>query len=104
MGQEGESKVTELVTEQMPAKFWVYFKAPGLSTMPEEGSLFPLCFLPRSRSSLDWDRDIFMLHYSEELPRWAVGRRRIKLDARRPGKWLKSHGKVLGLLLLLLLL
>lgn len=42
-----------------------------------------------------------MLHYSEELSRWAVGRR-IKLDAHRPGKWLKSHRKVLGLLLLLL--
>lgn len=50
-----ESKLTELVTEQMPAKFWVYFKAPGLSTMPKEGSLLLLCFLPSTHGSLDWE-------------------------------------------------
>lgn len=79
------SKVTELVKAQMPAKFWVYFKAPGLSTVPEESSSFSLGFLPKTHSPL-LGGNTLLLSDSEEMPVWALGCRRIRLNTHRPVK------------------
>ena len=92
-----ESKVTELVTEQMPAKFWVYFKAPGLSTMPEESSVFllasfleltALCTVRRYLNTTLFQRDAQVGSEKEEDQAGCTQTRKVV--------------EVLGLLLLLL--
>lgn len=52
----------------MTAKFWVYFKAPGLSTVPDESSWFSLCFLPKNSQLLVPGGNTLILSYPEEMP------------------------------------
>lgn len=89
------SKVTELVKEQMPARFLGVLQSPR-SEHCARRKQFVFSGLP------SWNSQPFVLggntlrlSYPEEMPVWALGWRRIRMDACRPVKWLGSQGKLL---------